>query len=207
MRRTIVYIDGFNLYHAIDGLGVQSLKWLDLRALSESILRQGETLKSVKYFSAFATWRPDAYARHLDYVRALEARGIEVVLGQFKEKPRKCQSCKSKWMAHEEKETDVNIASHMIADALTGEVERLILVSADTDLSPPIKIIARHAPHCEVFVATPPGRFKICRALMPKLELSRARIAKCFLPARVQIDAGRWVERPVKYDPMVEIAA
>ncbi|MFO1241201.1 MAG: hypothetical protein U1E64_12690 [Sphingomonadaceae bacterium] len=28
MRRVIVYIDGFNLYHAIDDLGQPHLKWL-----------------------------------------------------------------------------------------------------------------------------------------------------------------------------------
>lgn len=33
MRGVIVYIDGFNLYHAIDRLNEPSLKWLDLRAV------------------------------------------------------------------------------------------------------------------------------------------------------------------------------
>lgn len=67
MRRVIVYVDGFNLYHAIDDLKRPHLKWLDLRALAESLLRKDETLKSVKYFSAYATWMPDRYARHRDY--------------------------------------------------------------------------------------------------------------------------------------------
>jgi hypothetical protein len=31
MRRVIVHIDGFNLYHAIDDLRKPWLKWLDLR--------------------------------------------------------------------------------------------------------------------------------------------------------------------------------
>ena len=29
-RRVSVYIDGFNLYHAIDALNENHLKWLDL---------------------------------------------------------------------------------------------------------------------------------------------------------------------------------
>jgi hypothetical protein len=39
MPRVITYIDGFNLYHAVDDLKDQSLKWLDLWALSASLLR------------------------------------------------------------------------------------------------------------------------------------------------------------------------
>ena len=70
MRRVIVYIDGFNLYHAIDDLGKPHLKWLDLRALAESLLRADEQVKLVRYFSAYATWMPARYARHREYVAA-----------------------------------------------------------------------------------------------------------------------------------------
>lgn len=200
-RRVIVYIDGFNLYHAIDNLRQPHLKWVDLRSLSESLLRKGEALKAVKYFSAHATWKPDAVARHYAYVAALKARGCEVILGQFKGKPRKCNACGTKWMAHEEKETDVQIAAHMVSDALRGETDRLVLISADTDLSPPIKMIAAHAPQCEVFVAAPPKRHALCRALGPKLELSAARIAKNLLPASIQTGPAKTVHRPKQYDP------
>lgn len=201
MRRVIVYIDGFNLYHAIDNLQQPHLKWVDLRSLAEGLLRKDEQLKGVKYFSAFATWKPDAYARHRLYVEALEARGVEVILGQFKQKPRRCGQCKTVWMSHEEKETDVQIATHMVADALLGEVDRLILISADTDLAPPIKMIAAHAPKCEVFVATPPRRFKLCRALGPRLDISPERIARALLPEQVQVGPGKTVQRPANYAP------
>jgi uncharacterized LabA/DUF88 family protein len=201
MRRVVVYVDGFNLHHAIDNLRRPYLKWLDLRVLAESLLREAEQLKAVKYFSAYATWKPDAFARHRTYVGALQMRGVEVLLGQFKQKPRRCRQCHTVWMSHEEKETDVQIATHMIADALTDEVDRLILVSADTDLAPPIRMIAQLAPNCEVFVAAPPARFKLCRALGPHLEISGGRIAKCLFPALVDLGAGRMAIRPKAYDP------
>lgn len=195
MRSTIVYIDGFNLYHAIDRLAVPALKWLDLRLLSEGLLRPGETLAAVKYFSAYATWRP-SHLKHRTYVKALQARGVDIILGQFKEKPRRCPSCSSRWTTHEEKETDVHIAVQMVTDALSGMADRLILISADTDLVPPIKAVALHAPQCEVFVATPPGRFAICRALRPKLEIREARLRAARLPHKVDIGAGAYVECP-----------
>ena len=201
MRRVIVYIDGFNLYHAIDDLGQSHLKWLNLRALAESLLRTGEQVKLVRYFSAYATWKPGPYARHRDYVAALKAQGVETNMASFKKKPRKCHSCNAKWFGHEEKETDVNIAVQMVADALTGAAERLVLISADTDLAPPIRTIAQLAPQCEVFVATPPRRFRNCQALKPALEITAGRIAKCLLPEQVQISATRTITRPLSYAP------
>jgi uncharacterized LabA/DUF88 family protein len=204
MRRVIVYVDGFNLYHAIDNLRRPWLKWLDLRAVGESLLRADETLKSVKYFSAFATWMPAQFARHRDYVDALIGRGVIAHMAQFKEKPRKCRSCGARWIGHEEKETDVQIAVHMVADALGGHADRLIVVSADTDLAPAVRMIAAVAPHCEVFIATPPGRFGRCRALKPRLELTAGRLAKCLLPATTHGSGGRAVTRPTGYDPPIQ---
>jgi hypothetical protein len=202
MRRVIVYIDGFNLYHAIDRLGEPALKWLDLTALSGGLLRTGETLAAVKYFSALATWRP-SHHKHRRYVAALEATGVEVILGQFKKKPRRCPSCHQAWTTHEEKETDVHIAVQMVADALGGVADRLILISADTDLSPPIKTIARLAPACEVFVATPPGRFAICRALGPQLEITPGRLRRALLPSGISLADGRLVECPPEWQALI----
>lgn len=201
MRRVIVYIDGFNLYHAIDDLKQPHLKWLDVRSLAEGLLRKDEVLKSVKYFSAFATWLPPSYARHRDYVDAIMSRGVITHLAQFKKKPRKCFSCGAKWIGHEEKETDVQIAVHMVADALKGEADRLIAITADTDIAPAIRMIASSAPKCEVFVAAPPKRLGKCRALRPKLELTPGRLAKCLLPAQVEIGEGKTINRPPTYDP------
>jgi len=201
MKRVIVYIDGFNLYHAINDLKRPHLKWVCARGIAESLLRKDEALKAVKYFSAYATWMPDRYARHRSYTDALLARGVILHMAQFKEKPRKCFSCGAKWKGHEEKETDVQIAVHMVADALKGDVDRLILISADTDLGPAIKMIAANAPNCEVFVATPPKRFGICRSLGPKLEVGAGRLEKCLLSASVQTGPNKSVSRPPEYDP------
>lgn len=204
MRRVIVYIDGFNLYHSIDDLNRPHLKWLDLRSMSESLLRKDEALKAVKYFSAFATWMPDRFARHRAYVDAILSRGVIVHMAQFKEKPRKCFSCGARWIGHEEKETDVQVAVHMVADAMKGEVDRLIAITADTDLGPAIRMIATVVPECEVFVAAPPGRFSRCRSLRPKLELTPGRLANCLLPQTVQVAQGKTVARPSQYDPPSE---
>jgi uncharacterized LabA/DUF88 family protein len=201
MKRVVVYIDGFNLYHAIDALKRPHLKWVCLKDLATSLLRADETLKSVKYFSAYATWMHDRHIRHRTYTDALMARGVILHMGQFKEKPRKCFSCGAVWKGHEEKETDVQIAVHMVADAMRGDVDRIILISADTDLGPAIKMINANASGCEVFVATPPKRLGQCRSLNPKLEITAGRIAKSLLPASIQVAPNKTVLRPTQYDP------
>lgn len=54
--RVSAYIDGFNLYHAIDATRRHELKWLDLRRLCEVYApRPDHELIAVNYFSAFAT--------------------------------------------------------------------------------------------------------------------------------------------------------
>ena len=109
MKRVIVYVDGFNLYHAISDLGDDSLKWLCLRRLSESLIREGEELKSVKYFSAYANWMESSVRRHRTYVAALREEGVKFIEGKFKKKHVRCKVCRAQFQTHEEKETDVNI--------------------------------------------------------------------------------------------------
>lgn len=201
MREVIVYIDGFNLYHAIDDLKKPHLKWLDVVALGQSLLRPKEVLKEVKYFSAYATWMPDRFSRHRAYVDAIKANGASVHMAKFKEKPRTCRSCGTTWIGHEEKETDVQIAVHMVADAFNGAADRLIAITADTDLGPAIRMIAQNVPNKEVFVAAPPKRKKKCHSLGPKLEISPNRIAGCLLPEVVTMANGATVIRPPSYNP------
>lgn len=130
--RTIIYIDGLNLYHAIKNTGCQHLKWLDLAALSKKFAPAPRfSILSVYYFTAYATWLPTPYKHHREYVRALGAAGVIPVLGKFKEKDRECVKCGSKWKGHEEKETDVNIAICMLSDAYDNRFDAAILFSSD----------------------------------------------------------------------------
>ena len=111
MIRVSCYIDGFNVYHSIDDMSRATrgadnhLKWLDLRKLmnifTDSAVHQ---IISIKYFSAYATWLPGPYARHRLYVLALENSGVDVVLGQFKQKDILCKNCRTVFKGREEKD-------------------------------------------------------------------------------------------------------
>ena len=158
MERVAAFIDGFNLYHAILNLRAPHLKWLDLWALSGAfVLRRTQLLTDVYYFSAYATWLPGAYKRHRTYVRALQAAGVTVILGKFKENDRWCVKCRHQWSGHEEKETDVNIAVEMLSRGINDEYDRALLISQDSDLTPAVRVVERQLLK-PVKVITPPNR-------------------------------------------------
>jgi len=60
MNKTIVFIDGFNLYHSICDRypfpSWEKYRWLDLKRLSQQFLKNKDILKNVYYFTAIATW-------------------------------------------------------------------------------------------------------------------------------------------------------
>lgn len=198
--RTIVYIDGFNLYHAIDDLGESHLKWLDLWSMSEKLLRNDEELVVVKYFSAYATWRTESYRRHQRYVLALEAKGVTPVMGRFKIKNVRCQAnCRQMYTTHEEKETDVNIGVHLMADALADRFDRALVISADTDLNAAILKTREEAAGKKVALVAPPGRMGRNSAAL--FEVTKGRVRNSLLPAQITLPSGKILDRPVKYDP------
>lgn len=198
-NRTIVYVDGFNLYHALDDLREPHLKWLDLWALSQKLLRSGDSLVAVKYFTAYATWRPQSYRRHQRYVAALESTGVTQVIGRFKAKMVRCHSCRKTYVTHEEKETDVNIGVHMMADLLTGRVDRALVLSADTDLNAAVLLARTEAPGKLIDLVAPPLRKGRNSAAL--FEITKGKVRKSLLPAQVQLADGRKILRPPNYDP------
>jgi len=96
--RVTAFIDGFNLYHSVADIKRDYLKWLNLRLLCEQFVPSSDfDLSQIFYFSAFATWKPNAYKRHREYLKALQAIGVKTVMGRFKKKDYKCRNCGSKW--------------------------------------------------------------------------------------------------------------
>jgi uncharacterized LabA/DUF88 family protein len=198
--RVNVYIDGFNLYHAIDDLGDNSLKWVDLYQLSTTILNPYQILNEVKYFSAYATWRPDAYKRHRDFVAANEAQGVEVIMGRFKAKEILCKAkCGQSFWTHEEKETDVNIGAHLIADTLQNKFDTALIISADTDLAAVIKLaISLTNSTKRIYAVAPPGRMSRSRELEHLFMITKGKIRASILPEHVLTPSGT-ITRPQEY--------
>ncbi len=50
-----------------------------------------------------------------------------------------CRQCGNVWISYEEKETDVNIAVSLVADAAATASDIAMIISADSDLCPAIR--------------------------------------------------------------------
>jgi hypothetical protein len=72
-ERVKVYIDGFNLYHGLREKHGRRYHWLDLQALVTSLLRPGQRLVGIDYFTARVRQQPDSEVRQATYLDALAA--------------------------------------------------------------------------------------------------------------------------------------
>lgn len=209
IERISCFIDGFNLYHALDGLGENHLKWLDLWELVERYAAQPhQKVTAVYYFSAFATWKPSAYKRHREYVRALQATGVDPIMGFFKEKDRKCRTCGSTWIGHEEKETDVNIGLYMVNEAYKDTYDHAFLLSNDSDLTPVVRMLRTEFPRKRIRIITPPRRRTskdLARAnggMARVRTIKESHVRRHLLTVRVKDAAGTVVAKcPPEYLP------
>lgn len=151
MDTTRVYIDGFNLYHGI----IQSnrLHWLDLEKFSER-LNRGRPVDRVLYCTASVSSTPDdpEKAQRQDaYLRAVRIAcpKVEIIKGNLttNRKLRPIAGCLNrppcavKVSIREEKGSDVNLATRLIHDAHLGRFDLAIVVSGDSDLVEPIRLV------------------------------------------------------------------
>lgn len=207
--RVVSFIDGLNLYHAIVRLKQPHLKWLDLHALSKKFIKPiSEELTNIFYFSSHA-FHIHENEQHLQksYLRALELRGIKVVLGHFKEKDRRCPQCSHHWRGHEEKETDVNIALTLLDLAYQDFFDRAIVITNDSDLAPAIQKTRERFPHKKITTVVPPHYYHSNELIKVSTDKSKIRLEfleKCLLP-EVVTDASRmlFVNRPREYAPLL----
>lgn len=202
-KRAAFYVDGFNLYHSIDNLKNNSLKWLCLQKLANELVpNRDEYVHSVKYFSAVATHRsPESMLRHRTYIAALQSQGVACILGKFKRQPKGCFACGSRWFNHEEKETDVNIAIQMIDDAYNDMFDVCYVVSADTDLIPPMRLLQSRFPEKTLVAVSPPDRphgKEIRKIADRSLKLNVNQLSRCQLPDELEYE-GRYIIRPDKF--------
>ena len=206
-ERVISFIDGFNLYHAILNLNDPQLKWLDLKKLSQEFLHPiREELVQVLYFSTIASHRNQAaQIRQKAYLSALQLRGVKTVLGQFKQKSRDCPKCSARYIGHEEKETDVNIALSLVDLAYQDAYDRAILITNDSDQVPSIRKVLERFPSKKITILIPPYT-RECNELIlsssNKAKITPDHLRKCLFPEIVS-DASRHISirRPKEYAP------
>lgn len=158
--RTIVYIDGFNLYYG--ALKRTPYRWLDLGALCARLLPR-DTILAIKYYTATVRalpHDPQQPQRQQVYLRALRTiPNFSIHLGHFLVHEVKMPLVApagqyARVIKSEEKGSDVNLATHLLHDAHRNAYELAVVISNDSDLAEPIRI-ARQELGKRVGVFTP----------------------------------------------------
>lgn len=208
MTRAALYIDGFNLYHALDNLKQPHLKWVNLWALGRRMLLDpAEELYLVRYCTAIKRGDPSKVARHTEYITALEFNGVEVHKGHFITDQVDCRKCEHVWDKPQEKETDVNIAVHLIDDAYQDMFDVAYLLTSDSDQGAVARMFSFRFPNKKLVSVAPPG-MEVSKAISPahtphKLKLPVSFVEDCLLPGVQTAGVPEHIifRRPENYQP------
>ncbi len=144
--KTIVYIDGFNLYYG--ALRKTPFRWLNVGRMCQWLL-PNDDIEAIKYFTALVNPRPndpDQRARQQLFLRALKTiPNLSIIYGYFLTHEVNMAKADGSGFARvvktEEKGSDVNIATHMLMDAFRDAYDLAVVVSNDSDLLLPIRFV------------------------------------------------------------------
>jgi hypothetical protein len=166
---------------------------------------------AVRYFTALVRDDPQALAPQQTYLAVLavlavlaahSGRSVEVVLGRYQSKTVSCRQCGSSWPSYEEKETDVNIAVSIVADAAATASDLALIISADSDLCPAIRSARSLNSRRGMIAVFPPRRssFEIRSLIRGAFTVAAVDLRNSLLPDAVTDPAaGRTYRRPGKW--------
>jgi hypothetical protein len=212
MSRTIVHIDGFNLYYR--ALRGTSHKWLNVAALAQAVLPATCKIIGLNYYTADISGRtdPTAPARQGAYQRALETLpGVTIHKGRF--------LANKKWAGlvqppdfqppfalpagtaldvayvwkTEEKGSDVNLGVRLVRDAFLDRFDEAAVLTNDTDLEEAIRIV-RADVGLPVTLLTPEGR---ASTSLQRVATSTRHIAPYIGPCQLPDPVLRPGKRPI----------
>lgn len=142
---------------------------------------------------------PDKHLRQQTYLEAVETlAGVEAIYGHYLSKPKQCRECGAQWQQAEEKMTDVNIAVRLLSDAMDGAFDTAMIISADSDLVPPVEAVRARFPAKRIIIASPPARHstKLAAAANACFTIGRKRLQDSQLPDNITKPDGFVLTRP-----------
>jgi uncharacterized LabA/DUF88 family protein len=146
--RTIVYIDGFNLYYR--RLKGTPYRWLNLDVMCRLLLPDNQ-IDHINYYTARIT-DSDRFSRQDVYLRALATLpAVSITYGRYLQhtvqRPLANPSPGSPRYVdvidNEEKGSDVNLATHLVLDGARNAFDVAVVISNDSDLQEPVRVVRR----------------------------------------------------------------
>lgn len=199
-KRVTFYVDGFNFYYGLkrkkktDG-SWKRFYWIDVVKLFEQFLGPDQELEKVIYFTAspLDAGKSSRQSAFLNANSILHPDKFEIVRGKYISKTITCPQCRYSISRPEEKKTDVNLSVRMMDDCFNDRTDIVVLVSADTDLIPPIDFILSNFPDKKVKVYFPPanhsfdisGYMKARKTNIVRLESNLSKFNNAVMPETV----------------------
>jgi uncharacterized LabA/DUF88 family protein len=191
---------------------LKRFKWLDFRKVGQALLQPGDTLGEIYYCTADVIsppHDPDQSARQQTYLNALVAHSqVTIIKGQFQVRTKKGVPVDRlnhgglpiEVSTHEEKGTDVNIATLLLRDAFLHACDSAIVISNDSDLALAIETAVQVAgipvqvisPHLGV-------TYRLKQAATSNDVLRPRIITACLLPNPVIDITGTHLHKPTRW--------
>lgn len=222
-----VFIDGFNVYHALTSKLVNSnqknyaiYRWIDYYKLGQYYaIRQGCKLNNVFIFTTYPEWDLSKLSRHQKLVSIWGDSGCKIIFGKFLPAKRECNNfknssrcdttrcslsggsyCNGLYDTREEKMSDVNLSIYLLEMAIHNDYEKAIIVSADTDIKPAVLSVKRNFPFKKIGVSLPIGRHNnvLVNACDFVEEMKKSVLDSCLLPDQYILKDSTVLNNPYK---------
>jgi len=197
-QRVNIYVDGFNFYYGLKHNRWKKYYWLDIVKFFEQFIRDHQDLGLIYYCTAVQKSPGKKDRQDLFFSANKTNPKFKLVYGKFLEKT--VYFGGKPYKTFEEKQTDVNIAVEMIRNVVQNKCDASILVSADSDLIPPINLIRELDPNHKIYTFFPPKRhsadLKIHSDGIINLGRYETRFKKAILPKTVVLSNGHKIKRP-----------
>lgn len=195
--RVTFYVDGFNFYYGLKRMkrvdpSWHHFYWLDVVKFFSQFLGADQELAKVVYFTA-SPLDPEKSSRQSAFLNAnalLNPNKFEIVRGKYINKTIQCPHCRTSINRPEEKKTDVNLSVRMMGDCFKNLTDVVVLVSADTDLIPPLDFIFNNFDNKKIKVYFPPTNnsfdiasfMKAHRNNIIRLDVNETKFANAVMP-------------------------
>lgn len=166
-RRTNVYIDSWNLYYGC--LRSTPYRWINVAEMVRQSMPSHYHINRIRFFTARTIARPgdpQGPVRQEMLFRALQTiPNLTMHYGNFLVSQKKMRLVTPlpdgtkdvQVIKTEEKGSDVNLATYLLVDAFRNDFDAAVIVSDDSDLTEPIRIVRTELKH-HVTVLSPRGR-------------------------------------------------
>lgn len=166
--RTIVYVDGYNLYYGL--LRKSPNKWLDLYSLFQNHVLDRADVLEVRYYTAPIKEKmsddsasPQRQRIYLQALRKTPPCKVTIIEGRIEHstpyrrllKPIVGMPDTVQVSSFTEKKTDVNLATDMLCAAWLNHCEQIVLCSNDSDLEGALARIREHLPNIRIGLVAP----------------------------------------------------